>query len=77
MKDINELKDCLRKGEVEFEYTKKNGELRKAKGTLNIDIISEHNATPNGNGSDNENVLKYYDLNSNGWRSCLIENIKF
>ena len=35
-----EFKEALKKGEVEFTYLKKDGSERKAKGTLNPEIIN-------------------------------------
>ena len=70
-----ELKAKMQDGKVKFRYTKKNGEIREALGTLNSDIYGKENE-PTGNGSDcPENQIKYYDLNSDGWRSFLIENL--
>ena len=73
--NINEFKKALRNGVVEFKYTKKNGEIRTAKGTLNIDIMGEDNA-PKGTGYDIVDTnIRYYDLNSEGWRSFITENL--
>lgn len=78
MKNLNELKEALRQGVIEFEYLKKDGVThRKAKGTLNTELIQEHNATPKGTGNDTPHLLKYYDLNVEGWRSCRVDNLLF
>ena len=70
-----ELKAKMREGEVKFKYTKKNGEIREALGTLNSDVYGKKNE-PTGNGyKAPENQIRYYDLNSNGWRSFLIDNL--
>ena len=72
--NINEFKKALRNGKVEFKYTKKNGEERTAKGTLNEDIIGKENL-PKGTGYEiTDTNIRYYDLNSEGWRSFLVEN---
>ena len=71
---IDKFKKALHKGIVEFKYKKKNGEERIAKGTLNEDIIGKENL-PKGTGYDITNTnIRYYDLNSEGWRSFLVEN---
>ena len=73
--NINEFKKALHNGVVEFKYTKKNGEVRTAKGTLNIDIMGEDNA-PKGTSYDIVDTnIRYYDLNSEGWRSFITENL--
>lgn len=72
---ITKFKNALHKRIVEFKYNKKNGEVRTAHGTLNINLMGEENA-PKGvdtkTGPDNQ--IRYYDTDSNGWRSFLIEN---
>ena len=71
---IDKFKKALHKGIVEFKYKKKNGEERTAKGTLNEDIIGKENL-PKGTGYEiTDTNIRYYDLNSEGWRSFLIEN---
>ena len=73
--NIENFKEALRKGVVEFKYRKKNGEIRDAKGTLNIDVMGEENA-PKGTGYDIVDTnIRYYDLNSEGWRSFIAENL--
>ena len=77
IKDVNitNFKNALHKGVVEFKYIKKNGEIRTAKGTLNIDVMGEDNA-PKGTGYDIVDTnIRYYDLNSEGWRSFIAENL--
>lgn len=73
--NINEFKKALHNGKVEFKYTKKNGEERTAIGTLNIDIMGSENA-PKGTGYEiTDSNIRYYDLNSNGWRSFIVDNL--
>lgn len=73
--NINDFKNALRKGVVNFKYKKKNGEIRDAKGTLNAEIMGEEN-TPKGTGYDIVDTnIRYYDLNSEGWRSFIAENL--
>ena len=73
--NVKDFKKALHEREVEFKYTKKDGSERTAKGTLKSEIYGEENE-PKGTGySTPENVIKYYDLNSKGWRSFLVENL--
>ena len=75
VENIKEFKDALHQGEVEFVYNKKNGEERTALGTLKMDIIGEENM-PKGTGREKpNNVICYYDLNSEGWRSFVEDNL--
>jgi hypothetical protein len=73
--NINEFKKALRNGIVEFKYKKKNGEERTARGTLNIEVMGEENS-PKGTGYEiTDTNIRYYDLNSEGWRSFIPENL--
>ena len=73
--NINEFKNALHKGIVEFKYTKKNGDERTARGTLNIEVMGEEN-TPKGTGYEiTDSNIRYYDLNSEGWRSFIVDNL--
>jgi len=77
VKEVNivNFKNALHKGVVEFKYKKKNGEIRSAKGTLNIEVMGEDNA-PKGTGYEIvDDNIRYYDLNSEGWRSFIPENL--
>lgn len=75
-----EFKKLLHESVVEFTYTKKNGEVREAKGTTKAELLpvveeaekqEKHKHT-----CHNEDRVTYYDLNSNGWRSFLFENLQ-
>lgn len=67
---IDELKTGIKK----FSFTKVDGTIREANGTCNIDIISEENALPKGVIKDNDNVIRYYDVDKGGWRSFKVDN---
>lgn len=71
---INNLKSEMRKGVVEFSYTKKDGSTRIAKGTLNFEIIGEENTPKSSVEYDSETTTRYFDVNSEGWRSFKNEN---
>ena len=71
---FTKFKNALHKRIVEFKYKKKNGEIRIARGTLNIDLMGENNA-PKGNAEYvPDNTIRYFDTDANGWRSFIIEN---
>ena len=71
---INNLKSEMRKGVVEFSYTKKDGSTRIAKGTLNFEIMGEENTPKSGVEYDSETTTRYFDINSEGWRSFKNDN---
>lgn len=73
---VKYLKELLHAGKVTFWYTKKNGETREALGTLKQEIYGEENAPKGTEKKYPDNVIRYYDLNSNGWRSFLEENLQ-
>ena len=72
---IEELKEKLHTGVVEFSYKKKDGSIRTAKGTLNAKHIPEEHVPKNTGYEAPVGVQRYYDLNSEGWRSFLVENL--
>lgn len=72
---VNGLKQELYKREVKFSYLKKDGSVREARGTLNSKVYGKDNE-PTGNGRIiPENQIRYYDLDAQGWRSFLSENL--
>ena len=69
-----QLKETLKDGTFQFQYTKKDGSVRTATGTRNLTLLEYYGATPNGNGPEKEGVITYYDIDANGWRSFITEN---
>lgn len=69
------LKTKMREGEVQFIYKKKNGEERMALGTLNKELYGKENEPKGTDVVWPENVIRYYDMNSAGWRSFIAENL--
>lgn len=67
-----ELIDALHEHDnVEFVYTKVNGEKRTAHGTLKNSVLEANNAMPTGNMTNkSDNVLRYYDIDKEAWRSA-------
>lgn len=76
MNTLEKLKEMLREGEVQFSYLKKDSTVREARGTVNLDIIPEENH-PKGESERkiSDQTVRYYDLDSCGWRSFSIENL--
>ncbi len=72
----DEFEKYLKQGIINFTYKKVSGEVRHARGTTNPKYIDEHNGTPNGTGKfESNDVLRYWDVNSEGWRSCKKDRI--
>lgn len=73
--NISKFKKALHDGKVKFSYTKKDGSIRDAVGTLNIDVMGKENE-PKGTGYEiMDSNIRYYDLNSEGWRSFIVDNL--
>ena len=70
---LDEFSDMLHKGIVEFEFIKKDGTVRSAKGTLEPSLLPPQK--PAGDSEvavprkKNESVFVYYDLDKNAFRS--------
>lgn len=70
---LDEFSNMLKEGIVEFEFIKKDGTVRSAKGTLEPSLLPP--AKPAGDSEvaaprkKNENVFVYYDLEKNSFRS--------
>ena len=71
--NVNEFKEMLKNGIVEFEFIKKDGTLRQAKGTL----LAEH-LPPQKEGTSSkkpsDNVMVYFDMEKNAFRSFVKES---
>ena len=68
--DLQEFSEMLRNGIVDFEFVKKDGTIRQAKGTL----VAEHLPAPKADSDalarkTNENVLVYFDMEKQSFRS--------
>lgn len=72
---VERLKEKMKSQEVQFLYKKKNGEERLALGTLCKDIYGEQNSPKGADIAYSENTVRYFDMNSGGWRSFIAENL--
>lgn len=73
---IQQLTDALRLGVVMFTFTKKDGSIREAKGTLNMAIIGDRGGEiPAGDKKRNEDVITFWDMDKMGWRCCRKDSI--
>lgn len=75
---LEEFSKMLHEGIVEFEYIKKDGSVRQAKGTLVAEYLPAPNADSDGSeGSTrkkNENVMVYFDMEKKSFRSFVKES---
>lgn len=73
--EIKDFKKALHEGVVEFKFIKVNGDERIARGTLHETAITEDGGSmPKGTMTVSDETIRYYDLNSKGWRSFRVEN---
>ena len=67
LESVEALKEKMRTGVVKFKYTKVNGAIREATGTLNFDTI------PRSDWPTKDPILphtvRYYDMDARAWRS--------
>ena len=73
--DLTEFGKMLREGIVEFEFIKKDGSVRSAKGTL----VAEHLPAPKADSDGtsrkpNENVMVYFEMEKQSFRSFVKES---
>jgi len=75
----DDLRKRLHAGVVEVTFTKKDGTERVMKCTLNQQHIPEKDY-PKGDGPmmapSNGKVISCYDIENQGWRSFIVENVK-
>lgn len=69
--------DKMKEGVCEFEFFKKDGSLRKAKGTLK-DVEDTIKGTGKSSDEDEEHnplLQKYFDVEKQSWRCFLVKNL--
>ena len=77
---IPDLKTALYEGTVLFEFIKKDGTLRHARGTTCPDLVPADD-TPKGKRTPEQQALydrqtvAFYDIDKKGWRSMRIDTI--
>lgn len=72
---LEEFKEMLHNGIVDFEFTKKDGTIRSAKGTLLENYLpstkADSDSTPR---KKSDNVVVYFDVEKNAFRSFVKES---
>ena len=77
---IDELRQALHEGIVRFEFIKKDGTLRYARGTTNPDIISSDDMpqgkrTAQQKAAYDRQTVAFYDIDKKAWRSMRIDTL--
>ncbi len=78
--DIVDLKNALYEGTVLFEFIKKDGTLRHARGTTCPDLVPaddmpKKKRTPEQQAAYDRQTVAFYDIDKKGWRSMRIDTI--
>lgn len=72
---LEEFSKMLHEGIVDFEFIKKDGSVRQAKGTLVAEYLPAPKADSDGTArKQNENVLVYFDMEKKAFRSFVKES---
>lgn len=67
---IEDLRKRLRKGPVKFSFQKRDGSLREAVGTLDLEIVPESERPKTG--AKASGALSFYDLEKGAWRGIAV-----
>ena len=78
--NIPDLKKALYEGVVLFEFVKKDGSIRHARGTTCPDLVPTDNMpqnkrTPPQQALYDRQPVAFYDIDKKGWRSMRIDTI--
>lgn len=78
--DINNLRQALHQGIVLFEFIKKDGSTRFARGTTCPDLVPSDDTpkgkrTPEQQAAFQRQTVAFYDIDSKGWRCMRIDTI--
>ena len=78
--NIQDLKKALYEGVVLFEFVKKDGSIRHARGTTSPDLVPTDNMpqnkrTPQQQALYDRQTVAFYDIDKKGWRSMRIDTI--
>ena len=70
---VDQLNKALKAGVVTFQFKKKDGTIRTAKGTTNLGTINEVYSFKGGDGPSKHGYTSYWDVEKEDWR-CFNEN---
>lgn len=73
-----ELLSRLQEGETRFRFMKMDGSLREARGTTNLALVPvDLHPSPEPKQNQPHNVIRFFDLDKNWWRSLREETLIF
>lgn len=77
---VRELRNALYEGIVLFEFIKKDGSIRHARGTTCPDLVPtddmpKNKRTPEQQALFERQTVTFYDIDKKGWRSMRIDTI--
>jgi len=70
----DDIVSVLNEKVTDFSYKKADGELRQAKGTRMLSEVPAEKLPKSEDSKENAQTVRYYDMNSDGWRSFRVEN---
>lgn len=75
---FEDLYDALKEGIVHFWFRKRDGSLRSAYGTLDMEIVARHGGVPEGKERETAflGAVSYYDLEKDAWRAFRADSIQ-
>lgn len=73
-KELSRLKKLLKQGVVEFSYKKKDGSVRKAKGTLKDELLPDTDKNDERKKNLSKDCFYYYDLKRDDYRCFIKDN---
>lgn len=76
----NDLRKALSEGIVIFQFIKKDGSLRAARGTTCPELVPTDDTpkgkrTPQQQDAYNRQTVAFYDIDRKGWRSMRIDTV--
>jgi hypothetical protein len=71
----NDLQELLKKQICEITFQKVDGTIRKISGTLMDDYLDAETKTYETNYKVNDNVLPFYDVDDEHWKSARLDSI--
>lgn len=78
--DIQDLRKALNEGIVLFEFIKKDGSTRHARGTTSPELVPNNDLpkgkrTPLQQAAFERQTVAFYDIDAKGWRCMRIDTI--
>ena len=69
------LVDNIKKDVVDFKFIKKDGTIRTAKGTKNLNLVPKEKLPVGTKKTNIPNLITYFDIDKNSWRSFYLNKL--